>query len=316
MRSRLAMFALCAMSACLPVSAATARTEVEFDTQASNGYSANFEFSSGIASMETWRFLSPVVLLTAEYITKGRLNGDRIHARFGSRGRVAVEFRPSGEVERRSPPRRCEGAPRITRPGVFVGAIRFSGENGYTSFDATRAPGKIESLPRWKCKREKRSPGARRSSLPRPGSLGRQFESGRIPLGLDPEAEWFTVLDAEAGNHRTSFNAAATRPRGRAGETTFIASRLEPRPRLLIVRTAFAHGTDETFTFDEALSMASAEPPQPFEGSASFARDPSGRSGSWLGPLTVDFPGADDVPLAGEDFHARLFRSRPFGSGG
>lgn len=322
MRSRLALFAFCAMSACLSASlasAAAAKTEVEFDVSATNGYSASFDFSGRTASVETWRIPSPDVLLTVTYLSRSRIEGNRVRARFGSRGRVAVEFRKSGKVERRWPPRRCEGEPRVTRPGVFVGTIRFNGEGGYTSLDAIRAEGNVRVLPRWRCKkRNERSLEIHplRSRLASPSAFD------RVPLGLDPEAERFTVLDAEADDRSTSFTVRATRLRGRPGSTVFLARRSESRPSLYIIRFAAARGSDETFRFDEALSTASAAPPAPpFAGTADFIRDsgkvcvryPCDRS-SWLGPLSVDFPGADDVPLAGEGFRARLFREGLDGS--
>lgn len=304
MRSRLAMLALCAMSAFLAASlpaVADGRRTAEFDVEGSNGYTAYFDFSARTASVDAIRLPDPLVLLSATYISKGRWEGDRIRARFGSRGRVAVEFRPSGEAKRRQPPRRCEGAPRVTRPGVFLGTIAFNGEGGYTSVDATRARGETRTIPRWKCKRGRGPRKAGAWSAPTP-----------TPLGLDPEAERFTVLGAESDDGRTSFAASATRPRGRPGETTFNAVRLELRPSLRVLRSAFAHGTDETFTFDEALSTASVQPPPPFAGTATFTPGPGGL-GSWEGSLSVDFPGAADIPLTGEAFHARLFRRGLFG---
>lgn len=317
MRSRLAMLAFCAISAnlaasSLPAPAAAERTTAEFHLAGSNGYAAYFDFSGGMASVDAIRLPNLHVLLSATYITKGHLEGDRIRARFGSRGRVALEFRPSGEVKRRLPPRRCEGEPRVTRLGVFVGTIGFNGESGYTSVDATRVRGKMRTAPRWKCDRGK---GSRKAGSSSPRNLGR--------LGLDPEAERFTVLDAESDDGSTSFSARAVRLGGRSGSTSFIATRFERRPSLRILRFAFADGEDETFTFDKALATASAAPSMPFAGTADFVRDadgtvcygyPSCERSSWLGPLSVDFPGAAGAPLAGEGFHARLYRESPDGS--
>jgi hypothetical protein len=289
MRSRLALLAFCAILACftaLPATAATARrTTAEFDLQGSNSYTVFFRFSGREASIEAIDIPSPLVLVSAAYISKGSFKGGHIRARFGNRGRVAVEFKPSGKATYRRPPRRCEGEPRVTQPGVFVGTIRFRGENGYTNIDRSRARGEVRTPARWECRRGKRARKA----------------------GLDPEAEKLTVLTAGANHGFTSFNTTASRPRGRSGETMFTASQLEGRPTsMVVIRRAFAHGEDESFTFDEALSTATAAPPPPFDGSAAFTRDPGG--GSWLGPLTVDFPGAADVPLAGEEFTARLYR--------
>jgi hypothetical protein len=309
------MLALCAISvgllASLPATAAAKRTVAEFKVGGSNGYTAYFQLAGNTASVDAIRTPSLRVLLSATYISNGRLEGDRIRARFGSRGRIAVEFRPSGEVRRRRPPRRCKGEPRVTRLGIFVGTIRFAGEGGYTSVDADRAKGKVRTAPRWRCGRRQGSP-SRRAAYPVAGAS----IAKRAPFGLDPEAERFTVLAAESDDDGTAFTARAVRLQGRPGSTSFIATRLESRPSLRIVRFAFTDGTDDTFSFDEVLSTASATPPSPFAGSANFVRDAGGKvcvrypcdRSSWLGSLSVDFPGADDVPLAGEGFRALLFR--------
>jgi hypothetical protein len=298
MRPPLVLLAVCAISACLlSPSPAAAWTVAEFRLPGSNGYTTYFKFSGRDASVGAIDVPSPLVLVSATYLSKGTFERYRIRARFGSRGRVAVEFRSSGRAKRRLPPRRCHGAPHVLQHGVFVGAVKFHGEGGYTSVDATRAPGAVAILPHWQCRSHKGRSAASRSLVP----------PVHIPLGLDPEAERFTALEAESDNGRTSFSASGSRPAGRPGETIFTAARLELRPGLSIIRSAFAHGTDETFSFDEALTTASAAPPPPFEGSAAFARNSDGGD-TWLGPLTVDFPGAVDVPLAGKSFHARLFR--------
>jgi hypothetical protein len=296
MRSRLAMLAFCAISACLSASAASARRTAEFHLQGSDGYAISFSFSGPEASIAAVGVPSPLVVVSAAYVTQKRFDGDRIRARFGSRGRVAVEFKPSGKATYRWPPQRCEGKPKVTQPGVFVGTIRFRGEGGYTSIDRSRARGEVRTPARWECRRGKRAHGA----------------------GLDPEAERFTILDASAGGYPlASFSTTASRPQGRSGETMFLASRLEGRPTsMVVIRRVFAHGEDESFSFDDALSTATAAPPLPFEGSGTFTVGPGGDDGSWLGSLTVDFPGAEDVPLAGEGFGARLFRSKEFWSMG
>ena len=325
------MLASCAILACLaaslPATATAARATAEFDARGSNGYTAFFAFSGRRASVDAIDTPDPLVLVSAAYFAKGSFEaggsafeGARIRARFGSRGRVAVEFRPLGEAKRRLPPRRCEGRPRVRQAGLFVGTIRFTGEGGYTSVDATRTLGTVRTTPRWRCRRGRRAPQGRLSAMPAPGP---SRSERLVPFGLDPEAERLTTLDAEADDGRTSFRASATRPRGRSGETTFAAVRLERRPNLTIVRSAFAHGEEEAFTFDKALGTASAAPPGPFAGTADFVRDAGGTvicygypcdRSSWLGPLSVDFPGAAGVPLAGKGFHARLFRKGLGGS--
>jgi hypothetical protein len=115
------------------------------------------------------------------------------------------------------------------------------------------------------------------------------------------------VLDAKAGESRTTFSVVATRPSGEPGTTSFAASRIERRPNMRIFRFAFADAKEQAFVFDDALTGATVAPPQPFSGSASFLSG-AGGGPSWTGPLSVDLPGAEGVALAGEDFAARLYR--------
>jgi hypothetical protein len=48
------------------------------------------------------------------------------------------------------------------------------------------------------------------------------------------------------------------------------------------------------------------KPPAPFSGTASFVADPGKQTGSWLGDLTVSFPGRPDVRLAGKRFEGSV----------
>lgn len=277
--------------------ASPARTTAEFELAGSDGFSLVFEISRRTAAVTALRFQSLTALSAASYETRGSLAGDRARARFGSRGRVSVEFKPSGKVTRRNPPRRCEGRPRVTRFGAFVGTIRFAGEQGYTSVTASRASGSVLSASPWRCKRGR---GLRAEPSIAPGS---------VRLGPNPGGESRTVLDADAGsgNDSTSFSVLATRPPGQSGTTSFIATRVERRPSMRVTRFAFVDGKDPSFSFDEALSAATATPPSPFGGTASFLHEPGGPA-TWTGSLSVDFPGAEAVALAGEDFSARLYR--------
>ncbi|MEX2448479.1 MAG: hypothetical protein WD404_07025, partial [Solirubrobacterales bacterium] len=125
----------------------------------------------------------------ASYETRGRVTPDGIRARFGGLGRVAVEFKPSGRIKRKRPPRGCRGAVRKTFPGVFVGTIRFRGEQGYTRGGAQRARGSMELRSAWRCK----------------GPQGNEDEAA--DLGEDT-----TSLQATATRERLAFFAAAFKP--------------------------------------------------------------------------------------------------------
>lgn len=273
-------------SALAAPSAEASRTVAMFSLPGSNGYSVDFGVTSGgRAVASAFRIDSSDTFFGATYETTGRVFGDRIRVRFGNLGRVTTFFHPSGRVKRRNPPRRCEGEPRLTSFGTFVGTVGFSGERGYTAAEASRARGRLLTLPRWRCKR------------------GR----ARVPLGLNPTAEQKIELEATAARTRSSFSVSATRPPEERGSTFFTASRIERRGGLLISRFAFTGGPERTFVVDDALGTATAEPPPPFSGSAAFVRNPDG-STSWSGSLAVDLPGAEDVPLADSTFTARLYR--------
>jgi len=228
-----------------------------------------------------------------EYVARGGIADDRVWARFGGRGKIAVRFKQSGETVRQDPPPRCEGPPRTIRTGFFIGMIRFSGERAYTAVDAPRARGKLRTVPPWRC-------------------------SGRAPASRDAQAaSWEegrpAVLDAKSGRDgkRDLLSIAASRypDKGEEGGTRFTAARLERRPRMRIYRFAWAFGTDKTFVCDDELTWATVEPPSPFAGSATFLRGAQGAS--WAGSLSVELPGVGTVPLAGEGYTARFYWGQP-----
>jgi hypothetical protein len=67
----------------------------------------------------------------------------------------------------------------------------------------------------------------------------------------------------------------------------------------------------QLFSFDHGLGVATASPPSPFSGSASFRRRP-GRPSTWAGSLRVSLLDSPrPVALAGRDFHASLERAFP-----
>jgi hypothetical protein len=77
--------------------------------------------------------------------------------------------------------------------------------------------------------------------------------------------------------------------------------------RFSIIRLALsASDNRSTFAFDDPLTAATASPPAPFAGSATFKRPPGARKPSWTGSLSVSFPGAPHTRLAGPGFVASL----------
>jgi hypothetical protein len=250
-----------------------------------NGSKGYFLFLEGSGRTVTLTVIARDFQGVASYETRGRVSANAIRARFGNRGRILVAFRPSGRIKRKHPPRRCKGEPRTTVPGVFVGRIKFRGEENFTRVSAGRAKGSLRFSSRWRCKT---NPGF-----------------GRVPS--PPEVDDTTLLEATASRSRRSFGVSGWRPPEEHGSTLFSATSIERRGSLKIERFALALGPERTFIFDEALSSATVAPPLPFHGSAIYLLNPDGTA-NWSGSLSVDFPGADNIPLADKTYTAHLYR--------
>lgn len=261
---------------------ATLAPQAEFSLDTSNGYSVSVEGTGRKVWLTVDRGFG-----SATYLTRGTAWSGGIRARFGHFGRVSVRFGPSGKVSRQRPPKRCKGRAAIVRTGVFVGTIRFKGEDGYISIDARRAKGRSSTLPRWRCK----------------GPGGAARVSARSKQGGFETAE----LKATTAHERIAFGALGFRLRGEVSLTFFIAATDERRGSVRIARFALVpSGRARTFPFHRATRSVTVRPPKPFHGSATFERNADG-SASWSGSLSVSLPGAT-VDLTGPAFKAKLSR--------
>jgi hypothetical protein len=220
------------------------------------------------------------------YVARGTVTPRRLEASFGSFGKVAMRFRPSAGRSGQEPPRRCQGAGRFTsRRGVFVGSVRFRGEDGYVSVDAHRAKGQVSSLaPR--CEQSSSTRPAEHSTQPVQQSGG-GAEVGSLSAG------WRRAVAS------TSFAAI-----GFGSKTLFLASAEQSQGPLAIFRVAVAVAT-RGFAIDDALTLARVSPPAPFAGAGTYRAAPDGTR-TWTGELAVNFPGAPHLPLTGPQFKARL----------
>jgi hypothetical protein len=240
----------------------------------------------GSGSRTTRRGSSRGFALTG-YAAKGTVTSRRVKASFGRFGRIAVRFRPSGRVVKSPRRRRCKGPHRYTiRHGVFVGKIRFAGENHYVQVRAHRAKGRIRRPLRLRCSRSRRP--LRASARQRRAGGSPAFSYGTLQAG------WREAL--------TSTEFLALRFGKRA---LYLASSEESLGAVAEVRYAMATGPSRTFVMNEALTSARLRPPWPFRGAGAYAASTDGVR-TWSGDLRASFPGAPGFPLAGSGFRVKL----------
>ncbi|HZJ10136.1 MAG TPA: hypothetical protein VFD39_10605 [Trueperaceae bacterium] len=259
-----------------------------FKVRASNGYLVQV---GGSARRVTLTASGPAG--TATYSVPGKISGREISANFGKRGRVDVSFRPSRRMRLETAPNRCKGKPRVTRWGVFVGTIRFKGERGYTRVRTTRAAGRTQATPRWKCKRRRGSTGGRKPP--------------KLPSQPDGQSEDAVVL--EISNRRTGVEAGIIdlTPKQDGGFTLVIVGAEERRKRMQISRFAFELAQRHVLSVDDALTTATVAPSAVLLGTGTFQRNPGGPvTGS--GSLAAALPGMARVPLIGPGNRVRLYR--------
>ncbi len=117
------------------------------------------------------------------------------------------------------------------------------------------------------------------------------------------------ALAAFTPNGRVVFLALGSGDPRELDLSIFGAGTKERRGAVRISRLAFVFARARAFAVESDLAAATARPPKPFSGTASFARDASG-STSWTGTLAVALPGAGAVPLTGPVFTADLAKPK------
>lgn len=264
-----------------------------FRVKASNGYSLSVTGDRETVTLSLGKGSQGAI-----YEVPGRVSTRGVWADLGDLGHIAVRFRPDGNLTRRMPPRRCEGRPRVTKRGSFVGTILFRGEYGFTRVDETRARGHTHTVRHWTCKPRRRGGGRGNSNC----------EESR------ESTEETIVLDATSERLGRSFAAVASIPGEDADPenpftsgpgTSFSASSFEQRGGIEVIRIAFVSARMSSFAYDANLSGATVSPPPPFSGSAAFKRF-ANRNTTWRGDLRVTLPGAPSLPLTGKSFEAGL----------
>ena len=201
-----------------------------------------------------------------------------IEADLGDFGRVDLELHLSGETKKIDI--RCSDQSYVFEPGVYEGAVEFTGEQGYTTVNATRVPlhPPITSF----CGSGRGSGESRGSGLPGARLLGVSYAHGRYLT--------FQVNK----NHR------------RRGRVPYSVRLREKRGNVKIGREIVGIAPSASFHFDRGLRTAGLHLPPPFSGSATLSRRPNSVTPSWNGDLAVDFPGRPDVRLAGPTVHVSL----------
>lgn len=208
------------------------------------------------------------------YLAKGVARPERLQATFGKFGKVSMRFRYS-----RTSTSCSFGRVLIKQHGLFLGSLRFRGENGYVSIHLHRAKGTIL--------REGKRCHVRRHHKFDPSEFDFLFAK--------PEAAMLAF--SRDGVDSTALLAIAAKKK-----STFITVDEESRGKLAIVRLALVQKPG-TLKFDETLTSGRLVPPAPFHGTGRYHAFPDGTA-TWEGNLSVNFPGAPHFPLTGPSFEA------------
>jgi hypothetical protein len=223
----------------------------------------------------------------AAYLARGVATSRRLEASLGPFGRLDMRFHPDSNTPLPRRRRRCRApVSHQRREGTWVGRFEFIGEDGYLSLDLPRAQGSIRRI-HPSCS----GPPSRRR--PRTASTS----SG-------PFAPFAPRKAIGAGWH-DGLESVQVVGLGGKGRVVYVASTQEAFGAVGVLRLAVAQDKPETLSVNDALTRGVMSPPPPFHGSGTYLAAPDGSS-TWLGDLTVNFPGAPALPLAGERFTAEV----------
>lgn len=208
----------------------------------------------------------------ASYKAPATVTENSIQANLGSLGEISVDFHRSNQAHAVS----CGKQTVRFDSGHFEGKIVFRGEEGFTTVEATTAPGLVT------------------------GFCGEGFFSGG-PGRYRGGAELY-VRNPALGP------GMSVRKSQRNGVAEIEGWTSEYVDGILIGRFASLQMPSADFTYDSQLRQATVRPPAPFFGSARFDR---GKKAGlrWSGDLTVDLPGRSAVPLTGPTLRANLVPS-------
>jgi hypothetical protein len=244
-----------------------------------NGYKLGVIFGAhgGKGAMELIAAKSDA---TAYYRAEGEVTGDRINVDLGPLGRFDLERRPTGKTETIHGCGRSEEEPGYE----FVGTIEFHGEEGFTEVTATRA------LMNWR---------ALSSAECHFSGEGEEFGEGISGVRIKVRKKQGPTLQLNRNR----------------GDKVFYRAEIDQREGAVDVsRSVGGQLGAGALSFTPSLGSATFTGTGRFEGKATYveAVPPRGThpgQGAWRGDLTVDFPGAADVPLAGPGFTAGIIHA-------
>jgi hypothetical protein len=300
MRTRQALaLALCAASALAlvwlaPSAAAAGGPGVEFLAAVPGSHNYSIEISN--------KGHKQVVVTVAKreaettYTVRARVNRNRIEADFGSLGRISVRYTGPKRIRSERPRKGCGPAQSIDL-GSLRGAIRFSGEDGYTEVALHRTPAlRILTSGRACNQRADRGPAAGNRHRTLTTAIGAVERSGGrevafVALGLQSTGPSPSDRESEPG-------------------LFVIASESERRESVAILRQVLQIAESGVLLSDPGVQPVSASValPPPFSGSASLSQDP-GAAPVWSGDLHVSLPGARGIPLTGPGFEPVFCRA-------
>lgn len=264
----------------------------QFRLDASNGFVIAVERDGPFFSLTTGNGPTGVIYSS---LTKpiGAADPMSVEADLGKLGAIAVNFEARGVAKRL--PNQPYGCTKTRTKGVFVGSIDFRGERAYTVADATEATG-ILNTTEGDCDTFDRK--ARVTMDPRKG------RPRGVELVADKTTQGRTINFACSRGEDLVFAADD----GKHPQRRYFEAAISEKYRQFnIIRLAVAASDNgSAFAFDDPLTSATAAPPAPFTGTATYRRSPGAHTGSWAGPLSVSFPGAPNTRLAGPHFSASL----------
>jgi hypothetical protein len=229
---------------------------------------------------------------------QGDLEQGVVRARFGSLGRVDLRFQPNGRLERRAAPSGCEGRPRTSRRGRFVGRLSFRGNGNYFHISSAEGEALLAHSPRYRCEKGE--------ALKAPPRSLREYVA---PTPFFSDDHSVALLYASARSHGRYVGITAVHPEGSPPGAEVQLGIVESRHGMAIGHGTYLEGRRGTLLTSlpgAHPATAALAPPPPFSGKATYA----GSSGAWTGNLRVELPGLT-VPLTGPAFHVHLCVANP-----